>query len=271
VFWQVGSSATLGTTTSFGGNILALASITLNTGASLMGRALARTGAVTLDSNNVSQSSCVGACPVIAISPATLPGGTVGVAYSQTLTGSGGTAPYVFTVRSGTLPAGLTLTSAGVLSGTPTTAGSSTVTIRATDANGCFAERTFIIFINAAGCPAITLSPATLPTGFVGLPYNQTLTASGGTAPYVFTVSIGALPALLTLSPTGILSGTPAAQGTSPVTIRATDANACFAERPYSILVIPPLPTLPQVFAILLALGLAGMGYLRLQRHSRMR
>ena len=55
VFWQVGSSATLGTTTSFEGNILALASITLNTKASILnGRALAQTGAVTMDTNTIS-------------------------------------------------------------------------------------------------------------------------------------------------------------------------------------------------------------------------
>ena len=54
VFWQVGASATLGTTTAFAGNILALASITMNTGANLFGRALARNAAVTLDGNNVS-------------------------------------------------------------------------------------------------------------------------------------------------------------------------------------------------------------------------
>ena len=58
VFWQVGSSATLGTTTSFLGNILALTSITLNTGASVSGRALARNGAVTMDTNTVSQAAC---------------------------------------------------------------------------------------------------------------------------------------------------------------------------------------------------------------------
>jgi hypothetical protein len=56
VFWQVGSSATLGTGTAFGGNMLALASITLNTSASLFGRALARNGAVTMDSNTISAS-----------------------------------------------------------------------------------------------------------------------------------------------------------------------------------------------------------------------
>ena len=58
VFWQVGSSATLGTTTAFKGNILALTSITLNTGAAVSGRTLARNAAVTLDTNNISPLSC---------------------------------------------------------------------------------------------------------------------------------------------------------------------------------------------------------------------
>lgn len=58
VAWKIGSSATLGTTTSFIGNLIALSSITLNTGANIVGRALARTGAVTLDTNNVSFASC---------------------------------------------------------------------------------------------------------------------------------------------------------------------------------------------------------------------
>ena len=58
VFWQIGSSATLGTNTTFSGNIMALASITVNTGATLNGRALARNGAVTLDSNQVNVPTC---------------------------------------------------------------------------------------------------------------------------------------------------------------------------------------------------------------------
>src|SRR3954468_22531113 len=63
VFWQVGSSATVGTGTSLVGNILALTSITMTTGANLIGRALARNGAVTLDTNNINASSCA-ATPV---------------------------------------------------------------------------------------------------------------------------------------------------------------------------------------------------------------
>ena len=64
VAWQIGSSATLGTTTSFIGNLIALTSITLNTDANIIGRALARNGAVTLDSNNVSFASCAAPPPI---------------------------------------------------------------------------------------------------------------------------------------------------------------------------------------------------------------
>ncbi len=71
VFWQVGSSATLGTTTRFQGNILALASITLNTSARITGRALARNGAVTMDTNNVSAAGCAAAPEVPTATPVT--------------------------------------------------------------------------------------------------------------------------------------------------------------------------------------------------------
>ncbi len=153
VFWQVGSSATLGTNSLLVGNLLALTSITLTTGAAVTGRALARNGAVTLDTNTVNAGGCISGpagCPPIALSPAALPNGTVAVAYSQTLVGSGGTAPYTFALFNGALPAGLTLTSAGVLAGTPTTAGSSSFTIRGTDANGCLANITLTIVVTTA-------------------------------------------------------------------------------------------------------------------------
>jgi hypothetical protein len=58
VFWQVGSSSTLGTNSTFIGTIMALTSISLQTGAKLDGRALARNGGVTLDSNTITRSAC---------------------------------------------------------------------------------------------------------------------------------------------------------------------------------------------------------------------
>jgi len=276
VFWQVGSSATLGTATSFGGNILALTSITATTGATITGRALARNGAVTLDTNTIT-TTCAAApgpvCPAISLSPATLPNGTVAVAYSQTIAGSGGTAPYSFTVTSGTLPTGLTLTTAGVLAGTPTAAGTSTFTIRGTDANGCSASVAYTIIVAAAPipppvCPAITLSPATLPNGVVAAASSQAIAGSGGTAPYSFGVTAGALPAGLTLTSAGVLAGTPTTAGAATFTIRATDANGCFADLAYTLTTATAVPTLPQVFGVVLALGLAWIGYSRMRQRT---
>lgn len=119
------------------------------------------------------------------------------------------------------------------------------------------------------GCPQIVLSPATLPPGLVGVAYTQQITASGGAGPYTFAVSSGTLPAGLTLSPAGLLSGTPTTPGSSTVTIQATDANGCPGEISYTIVVSTPTPTLPQAFLVLLALGLAGVGYFRLRRRAR--
>src|SRR5688572_18003738 len=152
VFWQVGSSATLGTSTSMAGTIIAMTSITLTTATTLAGRALARNGAVTLDSNTVNRPVCsLGppGCPVISIQPATLPQATQGIAYNQQLIGSGGATPYTFTLRSGTLPAGLSVTAAGLVSGTPSTPGAPAFTIRATDVNGCFQEVAYVFTVLA--------------------------------------------------------------------------------------------------------------------------
>jgi hypothetical protein len=270
VFWQVGSSATLGTSTSLQGNVLALTSITATTGASILGRALARNGAVTLDTNTVNAASCLGAvaCPVVTISPALLPPGRVATAYSQTLTASGGTGPYTFALQSGSLPAGLVLSAAGLISGTPTTVGSSTVTISATDALGCPGLITYTIVIAAAACPVITISPATLPNGIVNVPYSATLTSSGGTAPYSYSILTGTLPPGLSLSVGGVISGTPTAASSSTVTIQSTDAAGCPAVIAYTIVVAIGVPTLPQVFLIALALGLATIGVLALRKRQ---
>jgi hypothetical protein len=255
VFWQLGSSATLGTNTAMLGNILATASITANTGVTLTGRAFARNGAVTLDTNAVTAPCAVTppVCPTITMSPSTLPNGTATVAYSQTIVGSGGATPYAFAVTVGTLPAGLTLSSAGVLSGTPTTAGPSTFTIRATDANDCVGSTPYSITIAAAPppvCPTVTLAPGTLPGGTVDIAYAETLTGSGGAAPYLFSVTAGTLPAGLTLTSAGVLSGTPTSSGPASFTIRATDTNTCFASVAYIISIAaapPPPPVCPVI------------------------
>jgi hypothetical protein len=91
VYWQVGSSATLGTGSSFRGNILALTSITLTTGATVEGRTLARNGAVTFDTNTITRPSCSPATPAATPTPGTsgTPGGTGGTAGPGRARGTG--------------------------------------------------------------------------------------------------------------------------------------------------------------------------------------
>ena len=261
VYWQVGSSATLGTGTSFTGDILALTSITLTTGANTNGRTLARNGAVTLDTNTVNTCGVL-ACPIITVNPATLPNGSVGTPYNQIVSGSGGTAPYSFSISSGALPTGLILNGAsGAISGSPTTAGTFNFTITATDASGCAGSRLYTVTIAAPGCPAITLSPATLPPAQAQVFYSQTVTASGGTAPYTYSVAAGALPPGLTLNPaTGQISGAPLQSGLFNFTIRATDINGCFGANPYTMTILGASANIPMldpralsILAVLLA------------------
>ncbi|MFN7975087.1 MAG: putative Ig domain-containing protein [Acidobacteriota bacterium] len=173
-------------------------------------------------------------CATITISPASLPNGTVGVPYSQTVTANGGTAPYTFAVTAGTLPAGLSLNGAtGVISGTPTAAGTSNFTVTATDANGCTASQPYSLTIDCAG---LSISPATLPNATLGVPYSQTVTASGGTAPYTYAVTAGALPTGLALNAgTGVISGTPTTPGSFSFTVTATDSAGCTVGQAYTI------------------------------------
>ncbi|MDQ3014078.1 MAG: Ig domain-containing protein, partial [Acidobacteriota bacterium] len=177
--------------------------------------------------------SIVISCPTIVLSPATLPTGTIGGPYPTTnITASPAGGNYTFAVSSGALPAGLTLTSGGVLSGTPTQAGNFPIIITATDANQCMGSRSYTLVVNT--CPQISIEPQTLPNAVSGSAYNQALTAIGGTAPYTFTRT-GSLPAGITLSSAGVLSGTPTQTGSFSFTVTATDANNCTGVRPYTL------------------------------------
>ncbi|HEY0143021.1 MAG TPA: ice-binding family protein [Thermoanaerobaculia bacterium] len=240
VYWQVGSSATIGTGSSFAGDILALSSITVTTGANTSGRVLARNGAVTLDTNNINTCGPAAVCPIVTVNPATLPNGSVGAAYNQLVTATGGTAPYTFSLSAGALPPGLLLNGAtGSITGLPTTPGTFNFTLTATDANGCTGSRLYTITIAAAGCPAITLNPATLPPAIAQVQYSQPVTATGGTAPYAYTISAGALPIGFAINPvTGVIGGTTTQTGIFNFTVRATDAGGCVGARPYTLTVL---------------------------------
>ncbi|HHQ4756325.1 TPA: putative Ig domain-containing protein, partial [Aeromonas hydrophila] len=260
--------------------------------------------------------------PTLAITPTTLPDGTQGTAYNQTVTATGGSAPYTYAITAGSLPAGLSLnTSSGMISGTPSVSGTFNLTLTATDANSATGSQAYSLVINglppvanavsatvaanssansitlnitgtatsvaiasaanhgtatasgtsitytptagfsgpdsftytatnASGTsspatvsitvstPSITLNPGTLSNGSVGTAYSQTITATGGSAPYTYAITNGSLPAGLSLNTSsGVISGTPSASGTFNLTVTVTDANSASGFQAYSLVI----------------------------------
>ncbi|MES2671912.1 MAG: autotransporter domain-containing protein [Pseudomonadota bacterium] len=126
----------------------------------------------------------------VTVNPATLPNGAFNTAYSQTLSATsanGGIAPYTFSVTAGALPAGLTLSSAGVLSGTPTAAGSFNFTVQATSTNGFSGTRAYTVAIaqNAQAITAFTANPAA-PVFTSGGTFTVSATGGASGNPVVF-------------------------------------------------------------------------------------
>ena len=197
-------------------------------------------------------------CPLLSIAPAVLANGTVGVAYLQKFDVTGGTGPYTFSI-SGTTPPGLTLTG-DTLSGVPTTAGTYAFDITVFDQYCCSTTIHYCALdVDAATCPlgtSIVIIPPALPPASPGIPYAQAITPAGGTAPYTFAVTSGALPPGFGLGPmTGIISGVTAAKGSFAFVVTVTDANGCSASICYDLSVADTIPALsPWALCILSAL-----------------
>ncbi|MCY1745814.1 MULTISPECIES: putative Ig domain-containing protein [Ensifer] len=198
--------------------------------------------------------------PAITVSPAAgvLPGGTTGTAYSQTISASGGSAPYRAIVA-GSFP-GLTLDpTTGVLSGTLTVAGPAAFTIAVTDAHGAMSQASYSMMV---AFPSITMAPApgALP-GLTGTTFNRTISVSGGSAPYSYVVSGGSLPNGITFDGgTGTLSGTPTTAASCAFTITATDGYRATAAGSYTVEVSTPILVLSPS-AVTLPVGTATGAY----------
>ncbi len=218
---------------------------------------------------NTLTAATVGNCPTGAIgltrAAGAYPAAGVGQTYTQTNVGTGGGTPnpatgagYVYAITAGALPAGLTLnTSTGVISGVASTTGTFNFSITPSGASGVNAAGAstacvgtavaYSIQVVPSSCPAITILPATgaLPNAAPGVAYNQSITASGATAPYTYTISSGTLPTGLTLSSAGVISGTSASpQAAVSFTVLATDAStapACQALINYTLAVVAPV------------------------------
>ncbi|MEQ7800927.1 putative Ig domain-containing protein [Pedobacter sp. ASV1-7] len=177
--------------------------------------------------------------PTLTLNPASMPSATAYVSYSQILTASGGTAPYTYAITLGSLPDGLTLSTGGVLSGTPTASGTFNFTVTGTDSStgtGPYSKsQEYTLNIISP----IVINPASLPDMIYGVSYNESLTSSGGVAPYSYSLASGGLPNGITFSPEGVLSGTPRSSGSFPLIVRSTDANGVNISRTYNFMIQP--------------------------------
>lgn len=191
------------------------------------------------DANGATASAAVSitVTAALTVSGATLANGVVGTAYSASLSAAGGTGPYTWSVTNGSLPGGLSLASGGQISGTPNAAGTFAFTAQARDANGATASGQFSITVGAS----LTVTSGSAGNGVVGAAYSASLGAAGGTGPYTWSISGGALPDGLTLSSGGQITGTPTTAGTFGFTVQARDANGATATKQLSITVVPQL------------------------------
>lgn len=155
-----------------------------------------------------------------------IPGACANQAYSAVITSSRTpNPPYTFAIVAGSLPPGLTFTQGtnqAIISGTPTVAGNYTFTVQVTDLSGNTMQRSYTL-----GVLQISNSPT---SASVGSAYSFQFNVTGGTAPYTFVLE-GALPAGLTMSSSGLITGTPTAAGTTnfTVTVADTAGNPCVA------------------------------------------
>jgi len=174
-----------------------------------------------------SVSTSIAVAPGLSIRPASLPGATSGYSYAADLTLNGGTGPATFAVAPGSsLPAGLNLSSAGVLSGTPSGTGTASFSVVGTDGDGFSTTASYQMIIEGEpGNAGITISPSSLPTTAIGSQYDEQLSATGGTGPYSWAVTGGDLPEGFSMTSGGLIYGKWNEGESSQFTVTATDST----------------------------------------------
>ncbi|MGA9968429.1 MAG: putative Ig domain-containing protein, partial [Terriglobales bacterium] len=166
---------------------------------------------------------------VLTITTSSLPAGTLNVPYNSFVNAAGAPVPFTWSVISGSLPAGLTFlttstSSSAEITGTPTLLGTSKFSVQVTDSSGTSVTQALSITINTP--PPLSVVTGSLPAGIVNTPYSQNLQANSGTLPYTWSLANGTLlPIGLSLSSSGVISGTPIVNGTFNFTVQVKDSS----------------------------------------------
>jgi hypothetical protein len=181
--------------------------------------------AAAIANNTKSSSGSITVVPPPTVTATSLPGATVGVAYSAMLHASGGVTPYSWLVSAGTFPPGLNLNGDGSISGSPSAGGTFNFTVQVADSGNPSLIATANLSIAATVLP-LSITTKSMPDGTVDVAYKQPVQAAGGIPPYTWSIVSGSLPSWATQnSATGSVNGIPGATGSSSFIVHVMDSE----------------------------------------------
>jgi putative Ig domain-containing protein len=221
-------------------------SVTYQAPASLASDITASITATSVADSTITAGLAITVDAVLSIVTTSLPVGSQDVPYFGVINAGGATGPFTWTLQTGSLPPGLTLSSSTtdsiVVSGTPTALGTSKFTMQVTDSTGTVATQALSITINPP--PPLSVATKLLSPGTVGVNYSQTLQAASGTPPYTWQITAGSLPAGLALNNSaGVISGVPTTVQVSSFTVEVTDSSVPTQQTASAILSITIKPS----------------------------